>query len=98
MSTLSVVECATGPARWGSEIARLRRRYQVLAASRATPPQRAEIAHVSVKLAELLHLMISERKDERTVAAIPVLTSWLAGRIDLLEARARTGPMRVSRV
>ena len=98
MSTLSVVECDTSRAHAGSEVARLRRRYQVLVACRATPLQRAEIAHVSVKLAELLHLVFSDRRDARGEAAIPVLTAWIAGRIDLLEARARTGPMIVSRV
>ena len=75
------------------EIEGLRGRYEAIAACAVTPMQKSEIAHVGVKPAELLHLAQSNQGTRREAFAIPLLASWIAGRIVTLEAQQQSKPL-----
>ena len=89
--------CAAGyfgmPDPMGREIEGLRGRYEAIAACAVTPMQKSEIAHVGVKLAELLHLAQSNQGTRREAFAIPLLASWIAGRIVTLETQQQSKPL-----
>ncbi len=75
------------------EVGCLRERYQALTVARATPVQKAQIAHLGVKIAELLHLVQSADRTEREVGAIRTLVPWIAGRVEALEAQGSVRPL-----
>lgn len=75
----------------------LRGRYQTLLVRRSTPIRKAEVAHIGVKLAELLHLLVLDSATAREARAIPVLASWISGRIDMLETQGRIPPQFLAR-
>jgi hypothetical protein len=76
------------PDRVRDEVDELRVRYRALSNSRVTPMQKAEVARIGAKLAELLHLGCASH-GVREEAAISLLTSWIASRIDAFEAQGR---------
>jgi hypothetical protein len=97
MSTACVAGYYGMPEPLDQEIESLRGRYQAITFSAVTPTQKSEIAHVGMKLAELLHLVRSSRATRRDAVAIPLLASWIAGRIDSIEAQRQNRPLFFSR-
>ena len=81
----------------GRQVDSLRERYQLLAVSCTTPTQKAEIARIGMKLAELLHLTLFHQETHREAAAIPLLTDWIAGRSDSFEEQRRVRSLFVPR-